>query len=325
MQDFNFRRPKLMALAVAGAMLGVPLTVVANPVISLSASYSLDGGLGGSSSNAIADPLAQNYALPGGSDFYLQKDSTTTNSSVFFHTYGSVGSPSYFGARASGQGTFSAQTGANYHAVVNNTTSGALNGSFSFTVDFGELGVFGSGTGVADLLLRIKINGAVVPVTQDHTTITYNNGTSTCVDNDFGVLGGYMTCSAPDANSASASGNSYILPFSIAAGSSLTLDYDIISTVSGQLDAFSGITNCNFYATREYGGEGGDPPPAEAPSNCVNFNAIARSGDPPGFALDNTSTADLRLNVPEPGSMALVALALAGVAASRRRRQRPRE
>ena len=330
MQNSHVRRPKLLVLAVAGALLGAPLAVVANPVISLSATYSLDGG---APVNGITDQAAQNYALPGGSDFYLQKSSTS--SSVFFHTYGNVGSPSYFGARASGEGTFSAQTQANYHAVVSNTTTATQTGSFNFLVDNGQLGVFGSGSGVADLLLRIKINGQTV--TQDSTTITYDSaGATTCVDNDSGVLGGYMACSTSNANSASGSGGPYSIALSIAANSSLTLDYDIISTVSGQLSASTSTTNCSFYgnfgllaaAVNGYGGpvDGGvvelPPPP---PSNCVSFNAIARSGDPPGFDITGASTADLSLNVPEPGSMALVGLALAGVAASRRRKDKPRE
>jgi hypothetical protein len=57
-----------------------------------------------------------------------------------------------------------------------------------------------------------------------------------CSSNDLGTLGGYMGCGAAGANSLSAQSGSYSLNFGlIAAGDSLTIDYDIISTAYGDL------------------------------------------------------------------------------------------
>ena len=47
--------------------------------------------------------------------------------------------------------------------------------SLSFYVDSGDLGLFGTGTGQAELILRVRVNG--IDVARDQTTITSNGAT----------------------------------------------------------------------------------------------------------------------------------------------------
>jgi len=305
-------RARLLSLLVAAACAGVSVTAAADPTITLTAFYALNGGV---TTDAVAE---QGFT---GSDFYFSK--TEAGSNVFFHTYGSTGSTTYFGARASGGGTdFYANTSALYSGSYTNTTGSALMLDFSFYVDGGETALYGVGDGSANTRLQIRRNGSIV--SQGDTLISQAAGVTTCSESDIGALGNWASCSAADANSAYGAGGSYTVGLGlVAAGETITIDYDIIATVSGQ-----GIVHTcggGYGGYGGYDGYGGYGPRVELPTyECSDFSGISRSGDPFGAGTLNIVD-DFSLNataapLPEPGSLALLAAAGGGWWLSRRRR-----
>ena len=224
-----------------------------------------------------------------------------------------------------------------YSTSVTNSSGVAQIGTFNFNVDYGQIGIFGSGTnGLADLLLQIRVDGQTKA--QDRTTISLDGTGTHCVDADLpGALNNYMKCASGTSSSASSNGGLYSFDFNLAVGQTLNLEYDIIATVSGTA-MIGSATDCVFQGYGDAVGinalgiveGGGNVEERGAPSfQCTNFNAIARSGDPPSA---NFSTLDASITtanaVPEPGSLGLVALAFGGVgglAAARRRRREKQE
>ena len=315
-------RAKLLSLLVAVACSGLCATAVADPTITLTAAYALNG---------VAQPNALGegslMVMPHGADFYLSK--ADSGSSVFFHTYGFTGGSTYFGARASGEGLdFFANTSSLYSGSYTNTGGSAALLNFAFYVDSGSVGLFGVGVGSANVRLQVRRNGSVVG--QGDTLITQTLAGITCSETDIGALGDWANCSSPSANSANGAGGGYAVNMGlVAAGETITIDYDIIATVSGQYVS-GAASSGNCYGG--YGNEGyGDAAVAVKDESsffqCVNYNGIARSGDPfnGGQALN---TADFLLSataveLPEPGSLALLAAAAGGWWISRRRRSGP--
>jgi hypothetical protein len=320
---------KPSTLAVALALCGAPLALQA-ATISLSASYSLDGG---AAADGLTAPGAQisgdqpPYPVNNGSDFYLFEQTGLSN--VFFHTYGFLGSPTSFGARASGQGQWTATTTANYSTAFTNFSLSAVPLSLTFSVADGELGLFGSGTGMAELILRVRVNG--VDVARDQTTIVTDSSGTTCTENDLAsALSSYMSCGSPGAFQTFGAGGLFTVDLGVlGAGQTFDIDYDIIATTNGSFS--DGAVNCNHEGYGGYEGYGTLAMQAQSEEGgyfCPTFNGIARSGDPfnlPVGQADPGTPFDPRLNVPTPGSLALFGLAgVIGAGVQRRRYRRRR-
>ena len=317
-------KPTVRLLALASALLVLPLAAQAAPAVSLTAAEALGSALGPGSN--VMDGNAN------GGDFF--RNSISGADSTFFHTYGTSGGVNYFGARVSGTGTFFGKTSATYTDSITNNTGVAQMVVFSFNVDNGNIGLSGSGDGYADLLLSLKFGSDVVA--RDHGRITYSSSVASCDSNvgaqDVGVLASYLSCDVGGVGANSATGNagSYSASRLLGVGETLNVTYDIVAEVSGTL---SGATTqfCshggrhNDGAPNADGAAGvlnvfvGDDLPGS--SGCINFNGISRSGDPAGFSPFAPGRFGLSAAVPEPGGLALVALALGGLAMVGRRRK----
>ena len=331
----SFLRLKLVPLAVASLLGGITLGASAAPLtfgnITLDASYALAGG---ALVDGMIDPNTSIYPAADGADMYLSTGNGAN--SVFFHTYGITGTYTSFGARVSAEGEFQASTSTKLSMTFKNTGATAQLFNFSFNVADGEVGVWGTGSGNAALALSVRKNGTELAGSQ--TSITQAGGVTNCANQGLGVLASYINCASADAHNVAGGASSFDLSFGlIGAGEEFTLDYDIIATISGNLS--QGMQE--QWVCDGYGGYGAQPQLArnalndngygESGSSCsyqmveVPGGAVARSGDP--FSLNDASfaftfAAPAVTDVPEPGSLALVGLAAAGLAAASRRRKK---
>ena len=152
-------RLKSVPLAVALLVGTASGTTWAAPVsygkITLDATYSLNGGpsVDGMSTGSINSDFSWADPTATGADLYLSDSAGDSN--IFFHTYGVTGASTYFGARVSGQGVFSASTRASYNDTITNTSATAQAFNFSFNVDSSELGMYGVGDALALSLIHI--------------------------------------------------------------------------------------------------------------------------------------------------------------------------
>jgi hypothetical protein len=323
--DSTAPRVRLLSLLVAAACGGLSVAASADPTITLMAQYALGGG---TPADALTDPAGSLNVSPNGQDFYMNKNDGS--SSVFFHTYGFTGSPTYFGARASGEGAdFYARTSSLYSGTYTNTSGSVMMLNFAFNVDGGEVALWGNGTGTANTRLQVRRNGSVV--SQGDTTVTQSLTGYTCSESDIGVLGDWATCGSANANAVQGMGGPFSVDMGLVGiGETITIDYDIVSMVSGQYNGGAQSSNCNSYGgyatvkpvdgadavvETAIGGQGGE---------CVHYNGIARSGDPfNNGGLFNTadfSVTATAVDLPEPGSLALLGAAGGGWWLSRRRR-----
>lgn len=307
--SFQLKHVSAGVLALlSGFAMAAPVVVgnMTDGQIRLTADYALPSS--GSSVDGMAIEPPSMTAT--GADFYHSPSSA--DGSLFFHTYGDAGATSYFGARVTGSGSFSASTSTRYSRTFTNTTGVAQLFNFAFHVDSGELGIGGTGLGFADLLLQVSKDG--VAVARDRTTRAQAaDGSSTCASDDLGSLASYMSCGSEYASDAVFN----VSMGMIGVGESFTLDYDIVATVSGDLQSDGGgYGDCPTLAAK-----GGLAPAFEGCNNGGSGSATARSGDPFGWGNPSNFNISPTASVPEPDTLALLGLSLAGLAASTRRRK----
>lgn len=337
--------PKIIALAIGAAFSALSLQAQANP-ISVDARYSLGGGSETSESQSGTNV-----------DYYLWKD-TPGGNSVFFHTYGyESGGQANFGARSSGEGIFTAWSRVRYSTEVDVTGTQAVN--FDFRVDNSELSFYTTmlgQTGSARLELVISIDGTEL-TREDIRLDLAATGTITCTDAGTGQLDSYIECPPSALASISQNSRDFSADLGIRTGD-FTLQYDIIATVSGNMLGGTDCRSYGEFVEFVEDGYGKGviqfPEFVEQPQlaavvaqdvevnplpqfGCSPGQAIARSGDPISFSFDNPGPQRLVIpanntgpfgitqrtvdnTVPEPATLALTGLALAGLAAARRRK-----
>ena len=307
--------------ALAGALIfAIPVGALATPMVALTAHEALGTATGPGID--VMDPTKAN-----GGDFF--RSNSVSGNSSFFHTYGFNSGVSYFGARASGTGNFFVQTSATYTDSYFNNTGVTQLLTFNYTVDSGQTSISGTGTGHADLLLALKFNNVLV--SGDHGRV--ENGT--CDTNlggagaNAGSLANYLVCSG--GNDAFANSGQYSASQLVAAGATLSIQYDIVAESAGSFSS-TGTPYCsgsgpavNTALATPQAARIGNGTGAPGASGCTFFNGLARSGDPAGFtpfAVAGLGFITTAAVVPEPAGWTLTGLALAGLAFARRGNRR---
>lgn len=232
-------------------------------------------------------------------------DTTNSANSVFYHTYGD--DAGNFGSRSSGNGNFDID---GQYSFNNTYTASGSTSLFSFHVVPGELAFYGSAglTGTdqltASYFLDILLNG--VSIWSSGAKLEQNGGSVNLINQVGASLGSYT------AGSFQYNMNDYTNTLTlndyatINNGDTYTIDYVLTTKATGNL-------TCTGSSSNTSGGGAADPTKPENHDSTGNTDpcagAVARIGDPFGVH-----------DVPEPSTIALLGLGLAGFGIARRRK-----
>ncbi len=228
-----------------------------------------------------------------------------------------------------GDGIFTAQSTIQQSVEFTNTTGSIQNYFFDFTINFGSLSsiayipLANEDFTTAGNEVSITLNGAeIFNSTAELTTNT--SGASLITDGL--VLGSY----SPGSDSYNWGEYSDTLNLgTIGIGETFTLEYDITTFASSNIpySECEGFDYSEGYGDAEGYGEAGGNDGDNGVSFCINNFVKSQFGDPNGFSsapINNNTVTSSAVAVSEPSALFLLGGGLAGLAYSRRRKQRNR-
>ncbi len=225
-----------------------------------------------------------------------------------------------------GDGIFTAQSTIQQSVEFTNTTGSIQNYFFDFTISFGSLSsiayipLVNDDFTTAGNEVSITLNGA--EIFNSAAELTTNTSGANLITDGL-VLGSY----SPGSDSYNWGEYSDTLNLgTIGIGETFTLEYDITTFASSNIpySECAGFDYGEGYGIAEGFGEGNG---GSAVSTCTNNFVKSQFGDPNGFSsvpINNNTVTSSAVAVSEPSALFLLGGGLAGLAYSRRRKQRNR-
>ena len=311
---FKVNRPKALVLLIA----------------SLGAMHAGHALAASSLQMAVSGNVAADVATDGSTNSYSESGSSFVNNST-----SASGSNSYAYSEAWGNqyGTYRAQangsgnsfsSAANFQQTwtITNDLGAAAAYSLNFFIYYGSISAYGNATGdgYASYALTIKKN---------NTDELFASAARINSDGSMVKSGTELDSPGQFSNEYYWGGTTVALDLGVlAAGASMTLDYDLISTAYGEYD----VGSCSSDSYGGYGGYGGEVALAfdiidgYGGAQCTSYAAL---GDPAGLsattlpptgALIINAAAIPQNDVPEPTTLALLGLGFAALGARRRKK-----